>query len=60
MNRVLLVLATLACANTALAAEPAPIEVMVLGTYHFDRFRPTKVAIEKVPTTPDLADPAYV
>jgi hypothetical protein len=36
MNRLLIALGALAFAEPALAAEPAPIEVMVIGTYHFD------------------------
>lgn len=72
---------------TATASQPRDIEVMVLGTWHFDnpnldlhnaraddvltsrrqaeleavsrsvaRFRPTKIAVERVATKPDLID----
>ena len=36
MRPLLIVAAALVVSTSALAAEPAPIEVMVLSTYHFD------------------------
>jgi len=89
---MLTMLALIALATPAVAApvRGQDVEVMVLGTWHFDnpgqdlnniqaedvltsrrqaeiaavatsiaRFRPTKIAVERVSSTPDLLDPNY-
>lgn len=90
MRWVILALAILGLVGEADAQEAQPVQVMIVGTYHFDnpgldlnnakvddvlkpnrqrelrrlvealaQFEPTKIMIERVPTTPDLVDQRY-
>lgn len=90
MRHALVFAALLFLAPAVLAADAAPIEVMVLGTYHMDnpgqdisnaraddvltprrqaeiaavtralaRFRPTRIAVERVTAAPAFVDPVY-